>query len=193
MIQNNDDDDTAFWIHRGPAYAVVEGRKPGIYSTWAECQANTSGVSGAVHRRFPNALEALDWLVECANKEKRIPGAPHLHIGRVEDCTVAWHPAHPTATQVRREKEGHASPEMGLLRALQMTAGHPVNLHYNHLPCVQAFNYYLTGWVREGRASPIWQEIHRVASEREHPLALLYGIDDYALFLAEFYARSKGR
>lgn len=37
-------------VHRPKAafFAVREGRNPGIYSTWAECEAQTKGFSGYV-------------------------------------------------------------------------------------------------------------------------------------------------
>ena len=33
-------------------YAVRVGKVPGIYKTWPECQANTSGFPGAVFKGF---------------------------------------------------------------------------------------------------------------------------------------------
>lgn len=39
-------------------YAVKKGRKPGIYATWAECQEQTKGFSGAVFKSFPTKEEA---------------------------------------------------------------------------------------------------------------------------------------
>ncbi|KAI7903076.1 Caulimovirus viroplasmin-domain-containing protein, partial [Cokeromyces recurvatus] len=39
-------------------YAVRQGRQPGIYSTWTECQANVQGFSGAVYKKFNTYEEA---------------------------------------------------------------------------------------------------------------------------------------
>nr|KAJ3401313.1 hypothetical protein HK105_004514 [Polyrhizophydium stewartii] len=39
-------------------YAVQSGRSSGVYSTWAECQAQVSGFSGAVYKKFDTAAEA---------------------------------------------------------------------------------------------------------------------------------------
>ena len=39
-------------------YAVKVGKTPGIYKTWAECQANTTGFSGAVFKGFETLAEA---------------------------------------------------------------------------------------------------------------------------------------
>ena len=44
---------------KGPKwYAVRKGRTPGVYTTWKECQAQTSGFSGAVFKSFPSQHEA---------------------------------------------------------------------------------------------------------------------------------------
>ncbi|MBR4707376.1 MAG: ribonuclease H family protein, partial [Pseudobutyrivibrio sp.] len=39
-------------------YAVKVGKTPGIYKTWPECQANTSGFPGAVFKGFETLAEA---------------------------------------------------------------------------------------------------------------------------------------
>lgn len=39
-------------------YAVLAGHKPGIYLTWAECQAQTKGFSGAKFKSFGTKAEA---------------------------------------------------------------------------------------------------------------------------------------
>lgn len=39
-------------------YAVLAGHKPGIYLTWAECQAQTKGFSGAKFKSFDNKQDA---------------------------------------------------------------------------------------------------------------------------------------
>lgn len=39
-------------------YAVRVGNAPGIYKTWPECQANTSGFPGAVFKGFETLVEA---------------------------------------------------------------------------------------------------------------------------------------
>ena len=40
------------------AYVVVKGRNPGIYRTWAECQAEVAGFSGAVFKGYETMEEA---------------------------------------------------------------------------------------------------------------------------------------
>jgi ribonuclease HI len=39
-------------------YAVKRGKVPGIYTTWKECQDNTSGVTGAIFKSFLTHKEA---------------------------------------------------------------------------------------------------------------------------------------
>lgn len=39
-------------------YAVQRGRKIGVFTTWAECQKQVQGFSGAVYKSFPSMAEA---------------------------------------------------------------------------------------------------------------------------------------
>lgn len=43
-------------------YAVRKGRKPGIYKTWAEAEAQVKGYSGAIFRSFSNKEDAQAFL-----------------------------------------------------------------------------------------------------------------------------------
>ena len=43
-------------------YAVKQGRKTGIISTWAECEAAVKGYPGAVYKSFTTRQDADDWL-----------------------------------------------------------------------------------------------------------------------------------
>lgn len=43
-------------------YAVKAGREPGVYETWADCQKQVSGFSGAVFKSFPTKEEAASFL-----------------------------------------------------------------------------------------------------------------------------------
>lgn len=43
-------------------YAVKVGRTPGIYETWAECQKQISGFSGAVYKSFASREEAQSFV-----------------------------------------------------------------------------------------------------------------------------------
>ena len=39
-------------------YVVWKGKKPGIYSTWAECEKQVKGFKGAKFKSFPSYEEA---------------------------------------------------------------------------------------------------------------------------------------
>ncbi len=43
-------------------YAVRRGRKTGLFATWAECQEQVTGFSGAEYKSFPTREEALRFL-----------------------------------------------------------------------------------------------------------------------------------
>lgn len=39
-------------------YVVLKGRRPGIYSTWSECQSQITKFSGAIYKKFTNQQQA---------------------------------------------------------------------------------------------------------------------------------------
>ena len=41
------------------SYVVFNGKKPGIYDTWAECQEQTKGVKGAKFKSYEDHAEAI--------------------------------------------------------------------------------------------------------------------------------------
>lgn len=43
-------------------YAVRKGRKTGIFDTWAECQKQVSGFSGAEYKSFASTVDAMQFL-----------------------------------------------------------------------------------------------------------------------------------
>ena len=43
-------------------YAVVKGRKPGIYTTWAECQDQINGYPNSIYKSFLTLDEAKDYI-----------------------------------------------------------------------------------------------------------------------------------
>ena len=47
-------------------YAVRKGRTPGVYSTWQECDAQTSGYSGAECKKFTYKSQAVAYLHKMA-------------------------------------------------------------------------------------------------------------------------------
>lgn len=45
-------------------YAVKIGKRPGVYFTWAECEDQIKGVSGAVYEGFPDLESAQKFIEE---------------------------------------------------------------------------------------------------------------------------------
>ncbi len=45
-------------------YAVKAGRNPGIYDSWAECEAEVKGYKGAKYKKFDTLEEAQDFIEE---------------------------------------------------------------------------------------------------------------------------------
>ena len=46
----------------GNYYGVKEGRTPGVYNTWEECQKEIKGYSNAVYKKFKTKEEALQFI-----------------------------------------------------------------------------------------------------------------------------------
>lgn len=49
-------------VEMGKVYVVFEGRIPGVYNTWMECEAQVSGYPGNVHKSFANRDEGEEAL-----------------------------------------------------------------------------------------------------------------------------------
>ena len=47
-------------------YAVRQGRKTGLFNTWADCEAQVKGYAGASYKGFTNVNEAMVWLQDGA-------------------------------------------------------------------------------------------------------------------------------
>jgi len=52
-------------------YVVHKGLKPGIYSTWNECKKQVDKFEGAIFKKFTNAEEAGNFLVNGFGKDKK--------------------------------------------------------------------------------------------------------------------------
>lgn len=63
-------------------YAVRKGRQSGIYHSWAECQNQINGFSGAEYKSFKTEAEALDYMAG-AVRTMEVKVAP-------EDTAVAY-------------------------------------------------------------------------------------------------------
>lgn len=56
----------------GKLYVVFVGRKPGIYSSWGECEIQVKRFSGAVFKSYPNSETAVQ-AIELAIKDGTSP------------------------------------------------------------------------------------------------------------------------
>jgi len=61
-------------MHRSKYYAVKNGRKPGVYTTWADCQKQVNGYPNAIFKSFHTDWEAEAYInskpsVEQENKQ----------------------------------------------------------------------------------------------------------------------------
>lgn len=68
-------------------YAVRKGLRPGIYTTWAECQEQTKGVSGAAFKSFSTQQAADQYLeagVELLAKKRTRRQSSSLHSSQQE-------------------------------------------------------------------------------------------------------------
>ena len=64
------------YLSKGPYnkkfYVVAKGRKPGIYATWDECEAQVKGLKGGgIFKKLKDKLEAEEFLEK--NRDKEIP------------------------------------------------------------------------------------------------------------------------
>lgn len=62
-------------------YAVVKGRKPGIYKNWSDAHAQIEGFSGAVYKGFPSVDEAEEWIKSISS------GRTGYGIKRIEESS----------------------------------------------------------------------------------------------------------
>ena len=63
-------------------YAVRRGRETGIYSTWAECEANVKGYAGAEFKKFSREEDATAFI----NQDKAVTS--NKHSGKVQPAPV---------------------------------------------------------------------------------------------------------
>lgn len=70
-------------------YAVKNGRTPGIYSTWAECEAQVKGFAGAKFKKFSTKEEALSFI----NEEEIIKEEPVINDSIFAFVDGSYNPA----------------------------------------------------------------------------------------------------
>eukprot|EP01043_Picozoa_sp_COSAG02_P008890 COSAG02_NODE_293_length_25438_cov_52.630254_3_plen_828_part_00 len=72
-----------------PAYAVAVGRQPGIYSTWEECQAQTSKFKRAKFEGFATRAEAEAYMREHSVRTVLVDGAGSADGGAAREGAAA--------------------------------------------------------------------------------------------------------
>lgn len=75
-------------------YAVKKGKKPGIYNSWPECQAQVKGFSGAIYKSFTTLSEAKAFMgdSESQTSSKNANGQE-----------IRWMPGHSEQTDDKAE------------------------------------------------------------------------------------------
>jgi len=53
-------------------YAVKEGKTPGIYSTWSECEEQTKGFSGAKYKAFSTLEDAERYMLDGESEKSAV-------------------------------------------------------------------------------------------------------------------------
>jgi len=135
-------------------YGVRTGRTPGVYSTWAECQAQVHGYPGAAFKAFPTEKQAADFI---AGRPQEIPAAELSAAGydiyvdgtyRQADNRYGWafvvytggevvHTAsgvgENAAAAAIRNVAGELSATMRAVRWAQENDARPVTIHHDYV------------------------------------------------------------
>ena len=52
-------------------YAVIKGRRPGVYTSWSDCENHIKGFRGAYFKKFKTELEASNFIKNTSSTKKR--------------------------------------------------------------------------------------------------------------------------
>ncbi|KAF2084721.1 ribonuclease H-like protein [Saccharata proteae CBS 121410] len=87
-------------------YAVKTGHKPGVYSSWPDCQAQVKGFKGATFQSFPSQAEAEAFVNGSAEKARSSTPAKFYGVqhGRVPGVYTDWPSAQTQITGWTRPK-----------------------------------------------------------------------------------------
>ena len=71
-------------------YAVRRGKKPGIYSTWADCKAQVDGFAGARYKSFPDKAQAQAFIdgKDSYNSRKTTTKKSANKVSNIEDFDI---------------------------------------------------------------------------------------------------------
>lgn len=84
-------------------YVVWQGRKPGIYDTWAECEAQVKGAAGARFKSFKTRMEAERAFEDPMEQSAVVPSHPNAASHSMGKSKHA-------ASSVRKAMQGLENP-----------------------------------------------------------------------------------
>lgn len=84
-------------------YVVWQGRKPGIYDTWAECEAQVKGAAGARFKSFKTRMEAERAFDDPMERSAVMPSHPNA-------ASHSMDKSRPAASSVRKAMQGLQNP-----------------------------------------------------------------------------------
>lgn len=89
-----------------PFYAVAKGRSVGIYQSWAECEAQVKGFSGARYKKFDTESSARDF-VSAAGDKSNAPKPNHTYAKNA--AATSYNPKRTFSTSIlSNQKSGDA-------------------------------------------------------------------------------------
>jgi ribonuclease H-related protein len=84
-------------VAKAKFYGVKSGKKTGVYNTWAECQKQTIGYSGALFKSFPTKQEAQEYVdtypiaKDASREENSLPKQLDVYVdGSFNGGNYAW-------------------------------------------------------------------------------------------------------
>lgn len=93
-------------------YAVQSGRKPGVYNTWEECQANTNGYQGAKFKKFATKEEASAFSGTSSepHEYKEPVGSRHHYSPEPQYAPTTYNPSYENSARItpKVEKRKHS-------------------------------------------------------------------------------------
>lgn len=165
-------------------YAVAKGGKTGFFNTWKECEASTSGFSGAVHGSFLTTNEAYQWLDDGLRQTPVTSDMTVVYIDgackRNQTAGIGvWfgnNDARNLSEALTGKKTNQRAELTSLIRVLEVAPNEPLHVLSDSEYCVLGVNYRLKGWARNNfenvQNRDLWQQVSALLNSRQHPLAL---------------------
>ncbi|KAG1713534.1 hypothetical protein DVH05_001321 [Phytophthora capsici] len=136
---------------KGGFYAVAAGRSTGVFTTWAECEAQVKGFTGCRYKKFNNQSEAHAFVD--AYKTKR---------PRDESTVIDDEVKQPSAQKLKQDTtfyavaKGHTTGIVTTKKELdKMTTGYPGHAVYKEFTSNQAAQDYLDAFADGARSTSL--------------------------------------